>query len=149
MKGGNVSEMQRTRKEQRERKACEKALRDSVMTRPATLRRSGYAVSATNRKAWQRPRRTANRCLEQSMISALLPTRSCARVKPPRAAHCKANGFEKRVNHCYVVSHMLTSSSMAGVFQGLKKHWRNTSSLFMRLGPARERGGPQMMLKRR
>lgn len=51
MKGGNVSEMQRTRKEQRERKACEKALRDSVMTRPATLRRSGYAVSATNRKA--------------------------------------------------------------------------------------------------
>lgn len=37
---------------------------------------------------------------------------------------------------------MLASSSMVGVFQGLAKHRRNTSSLFMRLGPARERGGP-------
>lgn len=92
-------------------------------------------------------RLTANRCLQQSMISALLPTRSRARVKS--AARRKANGFEKRVNHCYVVSHMLTSSSMLGVFQGLAKHRRNTSSLFMRLGPARGSGGPQMMLKRR
>lgn len=51
MKGRNVSETQRTRKEQREKKASEKVLRDFVMTCPATLRRSGYAVSATNRKA--------------------------------------------------------------------------------------------------
>lgn len=89
--------------------------------------------------------------LRQPMMVSLLATCSRVHVKSLRwcsARRC-ANGSEKRVNHCCAVSHMLASSSMVGVFQGLAKHWRNTSSLFMRLGPARERGGPQTMLKRR
>lgn len=111
----------------------------------------------------QYDRLKTNHCLCQSMIAALLATCLCVHVKSPqqRAAHSNANGSEKRVNHCCAVSHMLAFCSMAGVFQGLAKHWRNTWSLFMSLGPARERehgrlrerekkrGGPQMMLKRR
>lgn len=62
------------------------------------------------------------------MIAVLLAVRLCVHVKSPQqcAACCNANGSEKRVNHYCVVSHMLASCSVLGVFQGLAKHWRNT-----------------------
>lgn len=147
MKGQNVSEMRREKKMKAPQKK-KKPLRGFEVSRLALAKGRWVRRCCQNlepqRVTFKKRERKNVFPLYQLMMATLLAT--CLRVHVKSLPRCGArrcaNGSEKRVNHCCAVSHMLTSSSMVGVFQGLAKHRRNTSSLFMRLGPARERGGP-------